>query len=72
MSNAGGERVNLSTPRPEGWGFLEIHPEPRLSTPPLKAGLRAAERVKLSNPKSLDQFLFRLALNGCLDLNIGL
>jgi hypothetical protein len=38
--------VNLSTPRPEGRGLLEVHPEPRLSTPPSKAGLRAAERVK--------------------------
>ena len=38
--------MNLSTPRPEGRGLLEVHPEPRLSTPPLKAGLRAAEWVK--------------------------
>jgi hypothetical protein len=39
------EEVNLSTPRPEGRGLLEVHPEPRLSTPPSKAGLRVAERV---------------------------
>jgi cytochrome c oxidase subunit 4 len=38
-------KVNLSTPRPKGRGLLEVHPEPRLSTPPSKAGLRAAERV---------------------------
>jgi hypothetical protein len=37
--------MNLSTPRPEGWGLLEVHPEPRFSTPPSKAGLREAERV---------------------------
>ena len=45
--------VNLSTPRPDpstalrtsGLGLLEVHPEPRLSTPPSKTGLRAAERV---------------------------
>jgi curved DNA-binding protein CbpA len=49
------DQVNLSTPRPEGRGLpstraqaegLEVHPEPRLPTPSLKAGLRAAERVK--------------------------
>jgi len=40
--------VNLSTPRPEGRGLLEVHPEPRSSTPPPKAGLRAAERVNKS------------------------
>ena len=49
--------VNLSTPRPEGQGLpstraqaegLEVHPEPHASTPPSKAGLRAAERVKVS------------------------
>jgi hypothetical protein len=28
---------------------LEVHPEPRLSTPPSKAGLRAAERVNPMN-----------------------
>jgi len=39
------KRVNLSTPRPEGRGLLEVHPEPRFPTPPSKAGLRAAERV---------------------------
>ncbi len=36
-------RVNLSTPRSEVRGLLEVHPEPRLSTPP--SGLCAAERV---------------------------
>ena len=47
-------KVNLSTPRPEGWGLpstraqaegLEVHPEPRFFTPPSKAKLRAAEWV---------------------------
>jgi hypothetical protein len=38
--------VNLSTPRPEGWGLLEVHPELRFFTPSSKAGLRAAEWVK--------------------------
>jgi len=38
--------VNLSTPRPEGWGLLEGHPEPRFFTPPSKGELRAAEWVK--------------------------
>jgi hypothetical protein len=28
-------------------GLLEVHPESRLSTPPKKAALRAAERVKV-------------------------
>ena len=42
-----GKGVNLSTPGPKGWSLLEVHPEPGLSTPPSKAGLRAAERVKL-------------------------
>jgi len=40
-------KVNLSAPRPEGRGLLKVHPEPRLLTPPLKAGLRAVERVKV-------------------------
>ena len=38
-------RANLSTPRLEGWGLLEVRPEPRLSTSPSKAGLRAVERA---------------------------
>jgi hypothetical protein len=29
-----GKRVNLSAPRPEGRGLLEVHPEPGSSTPP--------------------------------------
>ena len=37
--------VNLSTPRPESRGLLEVHPEPCSCTPPSKAGLRAVERV---------------------------
>jgi hypothetical protein len=37
--------VNLSTPRPESRGLLEVHPEPGLSTPPSKAELHVAERV---------------------------
>ena len=49
--------VKLSTLRPGGRGLpstraqaegLEVHPEPRLSTPPSKAGLGAAERVNIS------------------------
>ena len=48
-------KVNLSTPEPEGRGLpstraqaegLKVHPEPRPFTPSSKAGLRAAERVK--------------------------
>jgi hypothetical protein len=27
-------KVNLSTPRPEGRGLLEVHPEPCFPTPP--------------------------------------
>ena len=47
--------MNLSAPRPEGQSLpstraqaegLKVHPEPRLLIPPLKAGLRAVERVK--------------------------
>lgn len=40
------DKVNLSTHQPEGLGLLEVYPEPGLSTPASKAGLRAAERVK--------------------------
>ena len=46
--------VNLSTPRPEDRGLLEVHPEPRFLTPSLKTGLRGrtgderCERPKLS------------------------
>jgi xanthine dehydrogenase YagT iron-sulfur-binding subunit len=53
--------VNLSTPRPENQGSpfdklkapsraegLEVHPEPNSATPPSKAELRGAERVKVS------------------------
>jgi len=29
---------NLSTPQPEGWGLLEVHPEPRFYTRPFKGG----------------------------------
>jgi len=56
------ENVNLSTPRPARRGLpstraqaegLEVHPEPCLSCPPSKAGLRAAERVNFSLPSSL-------------------
>jgi len=43
------KKVNLSTPRPEGWGLLEVHPEPHFFTPLLKAGLRAPEWVKKWN-----------------------
>jgi len=38
--------VNLSTFRPEGLDLLEVHPEPGLFTPPSKAGLSTAERVR--------------------------
>jgi TRAP-type C4-dicarboxylate transport system permease small subunit len=38
-------QMNLSTPRPEGRGLLEVHPEPRLSTPSLKPRHPTAERV---------------------------
>ena len=40
--------VNLSAPRPKGRGLLRVHRASRLETPPLTAGLRAAERVNLS------------------------
>jgi len=43
------KKVNLSTPRPEGWGLLEVHPEPHFFTPPSKAGVRAPEWVKKWN-----------------------
>jgi len=39
------QKVNLSTPRPEGRGLLKVHPEPHAFTPSLKTGLRAPERV---------------------------
>lgn len=39
-------KVNPSTPRPEGRGLLGVDPERRFFTPPSKAGLDAAERVK--------------------------
>jgi hypothetical protein len=42
-------KVNLSTPRPEGRSLLEVHPEPRSSTLPPKAGLRVVERVNEFN-----------------------
>jgi len=38
--------VKSSTPRPEGRGLFMINPEPRFSSPPLKAGLGVGERVK--------------------------
>ena len=50
-----GYKVNPSTPRPEGQGLpstraqaegIRVDPEPRFSTPSLKTGLSAAERVK--------------------------
>ena len=39
--------VNPSTPRPKGRGLLGVDPERRFFTPPSKAGLGAAERVKI-------------------------
>jgi len=42
------EKVNPSTPRPEGRGLLRVDPERRFFTPPSKAGLGAAEWVKKS------------------------
>jgi hypothetical protein len=44
--------MNLSTPLPEGWGLLEVHPEPRFSTPPSKAGFHAAEWVIFQTVKA--------------------
>ena len=38
--------VNPSTPRPKGRGLLGVDPDHRFFTPPSKAGLGAAERVK--------------------------
>ena len=54
---AGPNKVNHSTPPPKGRGLFEVHPEPRSSAPPLKAGLRAAEWVKWMKPDfRQDQF----------------
>jgi hypothetical protein len=39
--------VNPSTPRPEGQGLLRVDPERRFFTPSSKAGLGAAEWVKI-------------------------
>jgi hypothetical protein len=39
--------VNPSTPRPKGRGLLGVDPERCLFIPPSKAGLGAAERVKV-------------------------
>ncbi len=39
-------RVNPLTPRHESRGLFGVNPEPRLSSPPFKAGLGAGERVK--------------------------
>jgi hypothetical protein len=39
------DKVNPSTPRPEGRGLLRVDPERRFFTPPSKAGLGAAEWV---------------------------
>jgi len=38
--------VKSSTPQPEGRGMFMINPEPRISSPPLKAGVGVGERVK--------------------------
>ena len=59
--------MNLSTPRPSGRGLIEVHPEPRLSTPPSKAGLRAAERVEdrsrlMNSLERLNSFLNRILM----------
>ena len=52
----GKARVNPSTPRHECRGLLRVNPEPRFSSPPLKAGLSVGERVKKAetpgNPKN--------------------
>jgi soluble lytic murein transglycosylase-like protein len=42
------KQTNLSTPRLEGRELLEVRPEPRLSPPPSKAGLRTAERANIT------------------------
>ena len=39
--------MNLSAPRPEDRGLLKVHPEPRVTSPPSKAGLRAVEWVNI-------------------------
>jgi len=44
--------MNLSTPLPEGWGLLEVRPEPRFFTLPSKAGLHAAEWVIFQTMKA--------------------
>lgn len=40
------EKVNLSTPQPNGRGLLKVHPELRITTLPSKTGLGSVERVK--------------------------
>lgn len=61
--------MNLSTPRPEGRGLLEVYPEPGLSTPPSKAGLRAGERVnepmgKAKEPEPAKLFMSLITSKG--------
>ncbi len=53
MPQVSDEKVSLSTPRPEGLGSLEVHPEPGSSAPPSKEGLRAAERVSQPLPSKV-------------------
>ena len=55
-------RVNPSTPRPEGQGLLRVDPERRFSTPPSKARLGAAEWV---NAKGLTLIELLVALVIC-------
>ena len=64
--------MNLSTPRPEGRGLLEVHPEPRSSTPPSKAGLRAVERVKLWKVKNAERSISNIEKVVCLIGFLGL
>jgi two-component system chemotaxis sensor kinase CheA len=44
-----------STTRPEVQGSLEVHPEPRSYTPPSKAVLHEAERLKKTQDKVVDR-----------------
>ena len=60
-------KVNLSAPRPEGRGLLKVSPEPRFPIPPLKAGLRAVERVKTRFKLSSIKTVLSHASQNCLD-----
>jgi hypothetical protein len=61
------DKVNPSTPWPEGLGLLRVDPEPRFITPPQKAGLGAAEWVK--SGEALETELYPLTHHRFIFLN---